>query len=142
MLYVLLLGGVALMASFEPAWAINSKLDNLERAASALFRGEQELRRIDEELSRVACTRSAPRVKRELQKKLSFQRDQVMSTLQKVRGVFGSEARVQVFDPNLPQHVGGSFRLESKNGLITCVSSTNGTSGSCVVESENATFQW
>ncbi len=135
MLYVLLLGGVALMASFEPAWAINSKLDNLERAASALFRGEQEL-------SRVACTRSAPRVKRELQKKLSFQRDQVMSTLQKVRGVFGSEARVQVFDPNLPQHVGGSFRLESKNGLITCVSSTNGTSGSCVVESENATFQW
>jgi hypothetical protein len=133
--------GVALTSAQE-AHAINPNSVELNKVASIVFETGREMESVKEEMSRVALTRAAPRVKKEKATLLGLRHEMLKQRNEQARRVFSQLAASKVFDEKNPQHVGGSFQLEGNKGEMTCLSSTGGVSGQCTVNSENLTFSW
>lgn len=142
---ILTLGVVACgfaITSAQEAHAINPNSVELNKVASIVFETEREMETVKEEMSRVALTRAAPRVKKEKATLLGQRHEMLKQRNEQARRVFSQLAASKVFDEQNPQHVGGAFQLEGNKGEMTCLSSTGGVSGQCTVNSENITFSW
>ena len=117
-------------------------LEELGALAGTVLSTETKISEVREELVRVARTRAAPRVKKERQEALSGELKSLEGSLVQVRKQFSVQVKQAIFESDPTLGTSGSFVLPGKNGSFSCLSTDQGTTGTCTQENENITFRW
>ncbi len=117
-------------------------LEELGVLAGTVLSTETKISEVREELVRVARTRAAPRVKKERQEALSGELKSLEGSLVQVRKQFSVQVKQAIFESDPTLGTSGSFVLPGKNGSFSCLSTDQGTTGTCTQENENITFRW
>jgi hypothetical protein len=117
-------------------------IEELGALAGNVLATDIKIKANKEEMVRVARTRGAPRVKKTRQGELAAELQTLETEMTELRKQFGAQIKDAIFGTEPPQHNGGSFHLPGKNGAFDCLSSDQGSTGSCTQENENLTFRW